>query len=56
MVSACQTLLATFWKKKLSLSLDNLHSRITEFAKAPDLRRELVIFNIIFKGAVIAYC
>lgn len=36
MVSACQSPLATFWKKKLSPSLNNLHSQIPEFAKTPE--------------------
>lgn len=56
MVSACQTPLATFWKKKLNLSLDNLYSQIAEFAKESESRRELVILNIIFKGTDISYC
>lgn len=55
MVSACQIPLATFWMKKLSLSLDNLHSQSTEFAKAPESRTELVIFNRIFTGTIICY-
>lgn len=49
MVSACQTPIATFCKKKLSLSLDNLHSQITELAKAPELIRQLLVFMLFLK-------